>query len=126
LKESCQQHHRKASRCQREHASGGEDREPGKGRRLAADGVRERAVEQLSETESEEQQRDDELIVVRTLHAERRANRRKRRQDHVDRQRGERGQRRHQRNELTQTARSMRSHLKWKKWKKWKSGKVRP
>ena len=100
LQKPPRQHHRKASRCECEHAAHGEEREPREGRRLAADGVRQRPIEQLTDAEAEEQQRDDELIVVRMLDTERRADRGKRRQDHVDRHRRERGERRHQGDEL--------------------------
>ena len=96
-----------ARREQREQASGNEERQSNVGRRLAAGSIRERAVEQLADSEPEKEQRDDQLIVVRALDGERGTDRWKRWQHRVDRHRGERGERRHQGHELAEPNRRM-------------------
>ena len=105
LQEASDEHQRKGFGQQREHASSGEECEPDECRRLTADGVRQRAVHQLTEAEAEEQERQDQLIVVGALDTERGADGGERGQNHVDRQRHQRGERGHQRDEFNQADR---------------------
>ena len=85
---------------ERQRAAGGKQRQADVDGGLAADAVRHRSVEELSQSKPEKEQRDDELCVVGVANAQSSADCRKRRKDHVDRQRNQRRQGRHEPDEL--------------------------